>query len=331
MRPSAQTLAQPNGTMLALPAGEWSYAYDALGHRALKERTSPSSVKTHYLYSPHGLLLGESNAGSTGLDTIYVRLEGTLVGIVRGNQVYAVHADQAGRPEVVTNGAKAVVWRASNLAFDRAVTVDAIGGLGVGFPGQVWDAELGTWHNVYREYDATTGRFLTTDPLGLGGGSNLYAYVGGNPVSYVDPLGLELCRAQVGSLDDYLDSDFAPVVQRWHALNLQSGINTPFSSAFRSTAEQGMLDDGNSNTPAPAGNSLHEAGFAVDVHWRTGLTPAQQTIVRDNAAAAGLSWGGNFRTPDPVHFYVDPGNRSQRIQDAQRRYHDGRADACTCH
>jgi len=44
------------------------------------------------------------------------------------------------------------------------------------------------------------------------------------------------------------------------------------------------------------------------------LPPDQQLIIRNAAAGAGLSWGGNFTTPDPVHFYFDPGgNRTMLI------------------
>jgi RHS repeat-associated protein len=41
-----------------------------------------------------------------------------------------------------------------------------------------------------RYYDPETGRFTQADPIGLGGGLNLYGFAGGDPVNYADPFGL---------------------------------------------------------------------------------------------------------------------------------------------
>ncbi|WP_250479323.1 MULTISPECIES: RHS repeat-associated core domain-containing protein [unclassified Caballeronia] len=45
-------------------------------------------------------------------------------------------------------------------------------------------------YNRNRYYDSSAGRFITQDPIGLAGGTNLYAY-GRNPVAWVDPKGLQ--------------------------------------------------------------------------------------------------------------------------------------------
>jgi len=48
----------------------------------------------------------------------------------------------------------------------------------------------GLYYYRNRFYNPQLGRFLSQDPIGITGGTNLYAYVGNSPVNYVDPLGL---------------------------------------------------------------------------------------------------------------------------------------------
>ncbi|RLB40183.1 MAG: hypothetical protein DRH12_10460, partial [Deltaproteobacteria bacterium] len=54
----------------------------------------------------------------------------------------------------------------------------------------VMDDGSGLLYMRARYYDPELGRFITKDPIGFVGGVNQYAYVGGNPVNWIDFLGL---------------------------------------------------------------------------------------------------------------------------------------------
>ena len=57
-----------------------------------------------------------------------------------------------------------------------------------------WDRELGNFMGLQfyrvRWYDANLGRFVSEDPVGLGGGINQFSYVGNNPTNFADSLSL---------------------------------------------------------------------------------------------------------------------------------------------
>lgn len=161
-----------------------TYTHNAFGERQLKQQ---GSTTTRFVYNGPSLL--HERVGSIKRDYIY--LGGEIVGLVKNGVLYYVHNDHLGRPEFVTNSTKSVVWNSQNNAFENMPGVDSIGNFNVGFPGQYYDIESGTDYNYFRTYDSTTGRYLQGDPIGLLGGLNSYAYVRGNPVGFIDPLGLK--------------------------------------------------------------------------------------------------------------------------------------------
>jgi len=111
--------------------------------------------------------------------------------------LYNIHPDQLGTPRQITTSdtSNTLVWRWDSEPFGSAQPNQDPQSTGtpfvfnLRFPGQYYDAESGLNHNGWRDYNASTGSYPESDPLGLGGGLSTYAYVGGNPVNLIDPTG----------------------------------------------------------------------------------------------------------------------------------------------
>jgi RHS repeat-associated protein len=128
------------------------------------------------------------------------------------------HADERGS---VIAGSNSTGANAGIVLFDEYGKRGPGGSYRFGFTGQVH-----LLNDIYdykaRNYNARLGRFVQADPIGLAGGTNMYGYVGGDPVNFTDPMGLKK-RCPKNALDivvcgDRGESDSGPTVSGGAAL-----------------------------------------------------------------------------------------------------------------
>jgi RHS repeat-associated protein len=185
-----------------------AYVYNGRGER-VKRTVYPAAnpaKTTLYVYDLSGNLIGDyDDQGKLNSEYVYGPT-GRLATLKPwyGNTKWQMN-DHLGTPQALTDVNGTVVWTMSQTPFGRAtVNMDPDGnGKNVynnfRFPGQYWDWETQTNYNYYRSYDPAIGRYTQSDPMGIQGGINAYAYVDGNPISKTDLLGLAtyMCKRRL--------------------------------------------------------------------------------------------------------------------------------------
>jgi len=112
-----------------------------------------------------------------------------------GNTYYIAY-NQVGSPRAVMdvdgNVLKAVTYDSfGNILNDTNPSIK----IAFGFAGGLYDSDTKLSRFGYRDYDAHSGKWTSKDPIGLAGGdTNVLAYVGGDPVNFVDPEGLWIAQ-----------------------------------------------------------------------------------------------------------------------------------------
>lgn len=194
-----------------------AYAHDAAGQRVLKKALAerlcinrsdrgscmtvpvPAGTGVVYAYDQAGRLLGEYRLQDGAVLREYVWLQDMPVAVIDGTagspQIYYVQTDHLGTPRTVIDRAGVQRWSWMAEPFGNSAPVEDPVGFGafrlnLRMPGQYFDAESGLAYNWHRSYDAGVGRYTQSDPIGLQGGINTYAYVENQPTKYSDPTGL---------------------------------------------------------------------------------------------------------------------------------------------
>ena len=178
-------------------AGSFTYRVNAQGERVRKTNTK-TQESTFYHYDEALHLLAESDA-SGRVTREYVWLGDTPIALVdQTGTIYAIHSDHINTPRLITDAR--AVWENSPLGepFGRdrpnadPQATGQVFTFNLRFPGQYFDPETGAHYNLFRDqYFPELGRYGQSDPIGLDGGINTYGYVGGNPLRFVDPWGLQ--------------------------------------------------------------------------------------------------------------------------------------------
>lgn len=192
-----------NGRMNSVSGGSGGtvqYRYNGLGQRTMKSDASGAS--TYFVYDEAGHMVGEYDTAGTPIqETIY--LEGIPIALTKlvaaGMREYAyyIYNDHLLTPRVITRVSdNKMVWRwdISN-PFGETAPYENTDKSGIfiynqRFPGQYYDRESSLHYNYFRDYDPQIGRYVESDPIGLRGGINTFAYVDNDPIRWSDPSGL---------------------------------------------------------------------------------------------------------------------------------------------
>lgn len=176
-----------------------TYVINALGQRVQK---SAGGVTTSFDYSEDSRLIGEAS-GAVARD--YVWMGGIPVAAVDSSgtstAISYIVTDGLGTPRAVVDAVGGTKWQwayASN-PFGESTPV-SVGGyvLNLRFPGQYFDAESGLSYNINRDYQAASGRYVQSDPIGILAGASTYSYVASRPFIATDSKGLAVGPPPIG-------------------------------------------------------------------------------------------------------------------------------------
>jgi RHS repeat-associated protein len=132
-----------------------------------------------------------SSTGALVSRFVYAEKENVPSYMVKDGVNYRIVSDHLGSVRAVVNASNGtVVQRLEYDAWGKVLSDTSPGFQPFGYAGGLYDRDTGLVRFGARDYYAETGRWTTQDPIRFEGGLNLYGYVVGDPINFVDPSGL---------------------------------------------------------------------------------------------------------------------------------------------
>lgn len=138
-----------------------------------------------------GNLLAQADA-SNNIMKYYIHGAGLIAMVTPTDEVYCYQYNAIGSTVAVTNQFQDVVNKYAYDPFGNVVNQSETMPQPFKFVGQygVMTEPNGFYYMRARYYDPNVGRFISEDPIGFEGGeTNLFAYVGNQPINRIDPSG----------------------------------------------------------------------------------------------------------------------------------------------
>jgi RHS repeat-associated protein len=158
------------------------------------------------------------------------------------------------------------------------------------YAGMLWLARPNLYAPTFRAFNAGQGRFNQTDPIGMAGGVNMYTYVGGDPVNFIDPLGLVNCAGEALIAlpsTGYIDSSGTPVIEGHYMCVALSDLALP-----RDRPGGGAANGGGAGGEDTDKKEQCPTGTLGDIRHR-----AIETAKWSGVASGGLAIAGAIPTP----------------------------------